>query len=316
MLFAVIGYSLPALGFGLMAGLRAWRSGDSLGQILGLFAFFNLVLIVVYPGRQVADLLWVLLPLWTLAATEISRYLFVPADEPRAAFGEAALMLLLLAFFALTLAKVALNEALPELYRPYLFVAGGVILLALAATVLIGFGWSRQAAANGLVWAFGLASVLLLLSASTRFQRSGPFSANDLWAPGPSAGDLSVLATNLHDLSFWDTGQPQALPVDVRTQSAALNWAVRNLPASSDLTAAPPLIITLATDPELAEADSYRGQSFALQAAPAWQNTPPNFFSWLLYRRPAVTTVQAILWANLSLFPDGAAVLDDSGVTP
>ncbi len=313
LLFSAIGYSLPALIFGLLGAFRAWREHDALGQALGVLAFITLALALIYPGRQVADLLWALIPLWALAATEVAHYLHIPVDEPRAVFGETGLMVLLLTFFIFTLAKVSLNEGLPEIVGPYLILAGGVLLLGALATVLIAFGWSRFAAANGLVWTIGLFSVLFLFSASARFQRNDYSSPNDLWAPGPAAGETGLLAKSLRDLSYWNTGQPSDLPVDLRVQSAALSWTLRDIPQNdpSVSVSAPTLIITLASEGQPAEAGSYRGQSFALQFSRSWSTLPPNFFSWLLYRNVPTVSEQAVLWANLNIFPDGATELQN-----
>jgi hypothetical protein len=313
LLFALLGYGLPALIFGGLGAINAWRRAEAAGKLLSLAALLSLGLLIVYPGRQVADLLWVLLPLWALAAMELSRYLFVPQAEPRAAWGQAALMLLLLSFLVLSVAKIALNEEVLELSRLYMFVAGGVIGLGLAVTVLIALGWSRQAALNGLVWALGLFFALMLLSASTRFARSTPQTANDLWAPGPAAGDLRSMASALQDLSFFNTGQPAQLSVDLRVDSAALAWLVRGLPATDEGTIAP-LILTLATDAEPSEAAAYRGQSFAIGATPGWGDLPAGLFSWWLYRDAPVVRQEAILWANLSLFPDGIEIAADGSL--
>jgi hypothetical protein len=312
-LFALIGYSFPALIFAVVGAIRAWTGRTPLGQALSVLAFIALALVLIYPGRQVADLLWALIPLWALAAMEVSRYLHIPVGEPRAAFGEAGLMILLLTFFVFMLAKVSLNEGLPDLVGPYLILAAGVLLLGVLATILIAFGWSRPAAANGLVWAVGLFSVLFLFSASARFQHNNPLTPNDLWAPGPSAGEIGLLAKSLRDLSYQNTGQPADLPVDLRLQSAALSWTLRDLPqnASTASSIAPVLIITLASDAQLAEADSYRGQSFALQFSRSWATIPPNFFSWLIYRKVPTVSEQAILWASVAIFPDGAIELQN-----
>jgi hypothetical protein len=313
LLFSLIGYSLPALIFGVIGAIRAWTGRYPLGQALSVLAFITLALALIYPGRQVADLLWGLIPLWALAAMEASRYLQVPVDEPRAAFGEAGLMILLLTFFVFTLAKVSLNEGLPDLVGPYLILAGGVLLLGALATVLIAFGWSRLAATSGLAWAVSLFSVLFLFSASVRFQHSDYSTPNDLWASGPAAGETGLLAKSLRDLSYWTTGQPAELSVDLRVQSAALSWTLRDLPQgiSSASVVAPALIITLASDAQPTEADTYRGQSFALQFSRSWATIPPNFFGWLLYRKVPTVPEQAILWASVAIFPDGATELQN-----
>jgi len=312
LLFALITYGFPALAFGLIAAAKAWRRRESSSQILSLWAFANLIILLIYPGRQVADLIWVVLPLWALAAMKIAHYVRMPAEEPRAAFGEAGLMLLLLAFLMFTLTKTTLTQSIPEIVGPYLFLAGGVVLLGVLATILVAFGWSRQAAASGLVWALGLFFLLVLLSDSTRPQRGDLLAANDLWAPGPAAGENAILANTLNGLSSRNTGQPLALPVDLRVESAALQWALRDLPqdsAQSPQDQAPPIIITLASGIPPAEIDSYRGQSFALQIERVWQPLPPNLISWLLYRQGPTLAQQAILWVNVNLFPDSGAGL-------
>lgn len=310
--FALVTYGLPALTFGLIAAGKAWSRREPAGQILSLWALANLIILLVYPGRQVADLLWVLLPLWALAAMEIGRYLRLPAEEPRAAFGEAGLMLLLLAFLIFTLAKTTTIGFVPELFSRYLFLAGGVLVLGALATILVVFGWSGRAAASGLVWALGFFFILALISDSTRPLRGDLLAANDLWAPGPAVGETGAIVNTVRDLSNRNTGQPQALPVDVRIDSAALQWALRELPAQasqSPTSAGPALIITLATDPEPVEINSYRGQSFTLYIERGWQPLPPNLFGWLLYRQGPTISQQAILWASVDLFPDFAASL-------
>jgi hypothetical protein len=318
-LFALVGYALPAVLFGVLGAVRAWTQDLPFGKSLSLFALFALLLVIIYPGRQVADLLWVLLPLWALAAQEISRYLFIPSEERSAAFGTMALNLLLGIFFYLMLAKLAPPNLVPEVFTLTLAYAGAVLLIGLIATTLIAFGWSRQAAGNGLVWALLILFSLSLISASSRFTRLTSTAANELWAPGSEAGQSSLLLTNLNLLSSRvEGGTLQAVPVALRTESAALQWAVRDWPQNSgETTASPDLFITLA-DAQPEEATTYRGQTFALNVQRAWADFPPNIFSWLLYRQAPTIKQEAVLWARADFFPDGVLLLQtesDSGET-
>src|SRR5690606_23832612 len=111
-----------------------------------------LALILLYPGRQVADLIWVLVPLWLLAASVIASSLQLPASEPQAAWGHFALMVVLLSFWVLSLARIPQLATLPEAVRPALFIAGGVVVLAAVVTLLVALGWSASAARYGLLW--------------------------------------------------------------------------------------------------------------------------------------------------------------------
>jgi hypothetical protein len=314
-LFILAGYAFPALIFGGLGIWQAWRRDEPVGRVLSLFAVFALTLILINPNRQAADLLWVVLPLWVLAAQTISVYLAAPQDEPVAAIGEAGLMLLLAAFLVPTLARAAdsgfLLAPLPENPLPGISSQGMIILFVLGiaglATALIALGWSRRAAAQGLVWAVAAVFVVFLLSASSRFSRQELTTANELWSPGPAAGQLGILRETLGDLSFWNEGQQASLPIELRSENPALLWALRDYDRA-DSAAVPALAITTAEGETPAEFAAYRGQSFALSVQRAWENWPPNFFAWLLFRQAPNQSQQLILWANTDLFADAGLV--------
>ncbi|MEX2143438.1 MAG: hypothetical protein WD740_02495 [Anaerolineales bacterium] len=299
-LFALLGYAFPAVVFGGLGALRAWRQVEPIGRMLSLFAGFVLLLIILNPSRQVADLVWVALPLWTLTAFEIVRFLRVPKEEPVAAIGEASLMLLLAAFLVPTLARIANQPGIAVYVNVALFVIG----IAALATALIALGWSRRSAFQGMVWALALISALFLLSASSRFSRIETTVANELWSPGSAAGQLGIMLITLGDLSYWAQGQPGALPVDVRADSAALRFALRNYDLAGTTSIVPALAITMAEAGSPAELSAYRGQSFALSTQRVWEGWPPNFFAWLLFRQAPITTTQSILWVDAELFAD------------
>jgi predicted membrane-bound mannosyltransferase len=71
---ALIVYQPLVLVFAIIAGIRAWREKSPLPRWLSLWALGSLILVLIYPGRQVSDLAWVLVPMWGLAGLEIARY--------------------------------------------------------------------------------------------------------------------------------------------------------------------------------------------------------------------------------------------------
>jgi hypothetical protein len=308
-LFALLGYGLPLLIFGGAAAIGAWQRNDLEGKLLSLFAVFALALVLIHPGRQVADLAWVLLPLAVLSAQQISRFLHAPQQEPAAAYGGLGLLLLLSTFFVFTLARTA-DEAqlilpitggtLPWI-APGLWVGLFVLLVAGVVVVLIALGWSVTASKQALVWTSALLFATFLLSASSRFMYAAPL-ANDFWSPGPAAGSLQLMQKTLNDISFWQQGQGNSVAVDLRRESAALQWALRDLPAF-EATGTPSLAVT-SGEAQPQEFASYRGQSFALSSQPAWAGWPPNYFAWLLFRKAPVQTEQVILWVSPDIFLD------------
>lgn len=322
--FALLGYGFPILIFGILGAIRAWRSNDEMGRLFSYFTLFALALLAINPNRQVADLAWVLLPLAVLSATFIACYLHLPEEEPSAAYGEALLMLLLAAFLGFSLARAA-GEGYVAYFEPGpllpTFSPSGVVAVAVAAlgalvTVLVGLGWSVRSAAQGLIWAIALVFALFSISASTRYTRVDLNAANELWAPGPAAGDLHLMEDTLQDLSFWDQGQMAAVPVDIREESAALRWALRDY--DTKVSGISDVAITMATEQAATEFAAYRGQSFALSVSRAWQGWPGNFFGWLFFRQAPTQAQSIILWVNAGLFPGDGLGLEPAteGASP
>ena len=304
---ALVGYAFPALVFGVVSGVNVWRKNHSVGKVVSLFAVFSLLLVLVNPGRQVADLLWVVLPLWVLAALQISGYISLPQKDLSVALGEAGLMLMLGVFFGIALSKLASN------FPDFALVAGATFLLAILATILIAFGWSKVGAERGFVWALLLFSVLFMLSASGRYLHVETTDANDLWTPGPAAGSDRLVEDSLRDLSVLKQGLANDLAIESRVDTSAIAWELRDLQVTdSSGSSNPPLIIT-AADVQPEEFAAYRGQSFAIQVERAWSGWPPNFFAWLFYRQAPTQTEQIILWARTDLFPDAQSI---SGTIP
>ncbi|MCW5876621.1 MAG: hypothetical protein KIS85_07030, partial [Anaerolineales bacterium] len=175
-LFALLGYGLPALGFGL---LHLLRRRDSVTLPAAAFAAAALLLVLLHPQRQVADLAWVLLPLWGLAAAEISLHLRAPVEEPWATYGQFGLISLFSIFLAILLAQTSSGTYLlffePGRLLPVVNTQLGlalmVLLVAAAASLLIGLGWSGRAAIQGLAWSLSLTACLCLLAAGSRYGR-------------------------------------------------------------------------------------------------------------------------------------------------
>jgi hypothetical protein len=90
-------YEPLALLLGLVTILRAWIGKDQISRWLSLWFITALVLMLLYPGRQIADIVWALIPLWGLAAMELA-YQFKTNERDRIpALGQAALSIILFA---------------------------------------------------------------------------------------------------------------------------------------------------------------------------------------------------------------------------
>jgi hypothetical protein len=283
----------------MMAGLSIWA----------LVAF---LLPWLYVGRQVGDLAWVLIPLWALAAIEISHLLLT--DDDRITRLVAAGLALLLSVFAiigwinlLSIARYQVNVVI------YWGIIIGAFLLGLIAVFLVIAGWSIKAAKLGVVLSFCVLFGLQLISTTWGMAIVRQNGAQDLWNIPPTTGQVDLLKQTLTDLSSWNTGLRDQLEVIVLADSSALKWALRDFPnaryeTTLSSTESPPVVITLngAEVPSLSK--QYRGQDFVWRLYPGWQGVfPPDFINWLAFRQVPLAQDQIILWARTDVFPGGGS---------
>jgi len=317
---ALLIYQTLALVFGLAAAVRGWIAARSglrgayLAQLLSLWALVTLLLASIYPARQVADLVWTLIPLWALAALEISRHLPAREDMPTrlVALGLAGLVLLLMVISWVNLLTLVRLNGNPLLYGA---VIAGALLMAGIAALLVAMGWSYPAARMGFAWGLLFGLSLGLFSATLGLSQFRPNSVRELWSTSPVAGQVSELEDTLSSLSDWKTGFSDQIDIVVTADSSILRWVLRNDPnvtyaSSPDAVASPAIVITWKDQESPALAEAYRGQDLVLQWYPGWLRALPSpLLRWLTYRQALVAQVQIVLWARADIFPGGAIEL-------
>jgi hypothetical protein len=266
---------------------------------------------LLYAGRQVGDMAWALVPLWALAATEISRAL--SPGEDRATYLVAGGLLLLLFVLAVVgwfnLLDIGRYQVNVLMYWAIIF---GAVILGFIAVLLVAAAWSSSAARLGVVWSLCVVLGLLLFSSSWRMSVWNQNGAQELWPIPATAGQADLLGKTLSDLSSWNTGLRGQLEIVSLVDSPSLRWALRHFPnarfeTSLSSSESPPVVFTL-KDKELPGlAENYRGQDFVWRLYPGWQGTfPPNFVTWLAFRQAPLGQEQVILWARDDTFPGGS----------
>jgi len=306
LIFAIIGTA--------RAWFENWDDQHPRQALMGLsiWAIVGFLLPLLYAGRQVGDMAWALIPLWALAAIEISRSLLADEDSitrwVAAGLGLLLLVLVVVGWMnILLIARYQVNVVI------YWAIAIGAFLLGLIALLLVIAGWSAKAAKLGVVWALCIVLVLQLISNTWGMAIVRQNGTQELWAHPPATGQADLLLATLTDLSSWNTGLRDQLEIVVLTDSPALKWTLRYYPntrfeTTLASTESPLVVITLkgAEEPQLAE--KYRGQDFVWRLYPGWQDIfPPDFFNWLAFRQAPLGQDQIILWARADIFPGGSS---------
>ena len=152
------------LVFGVVGAVLAFRRGSRFGQWLFWFFLVALVFGVIYSGRTLFDVIWMVAPLAGLAAwavVEIIRGAWAAEERPMVAV-QIGVTAALLGFAALNFAmfaeQVRLNPNIQQsgftfsgvtLNAPattYVYLALIAIVLTLVVAYLMGMGWSPRAA--------------------------------------------------------------------------------------------------------------------------------------------------------------------------
>jgi len=309
LLLSLLVYQPLALGLSLLALARALLSGGRRVWFLAIWFAFALLLALLLPSRQFSNLGWCLLPLWSLAALELTRRTRVPRANRLEVSGVALLVVLILAFVWFDFAGLALTPipSADASIRLGLMV-GSLALLALTL-FLVAAGWSTRSATFGSIWgltaAFGIYTIAGGLGAAGL--RAG--SSAELWWPPDQPAQVELLESTVSDLSNWSTGNDLGLPVLIfDVDSPALEWALRmhrpTLTQALDLTGSPPIVITpLQADVSLSAA--YRGQDFGWRQNALWETAGlQSWITWIALRRMPTGGEQIILWARDDLFLD------------
>lgn len=308
-LFIALGvYQLLGILFAVIAIVRGWWNAGRRIIRLSLWMLVALLLAVFYPAHQTADLVWMLIPFWTLAALELSRHLeFVREDRAETA-GVAIFTILLLAFAwmdvnALYWTPVPSSQGS---VRIMLFV--GALILLVISVVLVAFGWSERVARVGAAW--GAALMLGLYTLGAAWGATGLRNANaiELWDSSPRIAQADLLSQTADETSEWATGHAHDLAVTVfGVDFPSLLWSLRNhnpqVVIALDPASSPALIVTSPRD-DLGLAAAYRGQDFAWRQTPSWDLFPSYYLRWLTYRELPSSSENIVLWVRNDLFID------------
>jgi hypothetical protein len=319
---ALLVYQPLIILFGLLGAVRSWRGSRRqalLGKWFSLWAVSALVLSLIFPGRQVWDLGWALVPLLGLAAIEITHLLTLrpPVHSRWISVTQAVFVLSLLSFSWIQLSAagtVRTYEIYPDLPTYLLLILGAFIMIVLT-TLLVGLGWSWTTTRLGFMWGLGAALLLYMISALWGSAHLRMNRVVELWNPLPGVGQAHLLGATLNDLSSWRTGYTHQLDVMSLAPSPSLQWYlldwetrfVRDIPVGE----LPSAIITFEGHENPALAAAYRGQSFVWTEVPAWTGVlPQNWPRWITNRDAPLLDTRVILWVRSDIFPGGTIEAD------
>jgi hypothetical protein len=327
---ALIVFQPLALLFGIL-GIGRWlvmpKTIETKRQKIFHIALFwllaNFVIIVIYPSRQVSDLVWILTPLWLIAAYALEEA--IPEQKPNiVTLFHATLLLVLTALFWLTLVSTRQLSGAGALSAIGIQIALllGILALGVLTTILVALGWSVEISRYGLVMGaivIGGGYLISVLWGASQLRSNQP---SELWSPLPATGQADLMQKTLQDLSNWTTGLSGTIEIISVVDNPSLRWILRNFPNAHFSSALPkgdmpPIILTPVEQESPAWAATYRGQDFVWRTWPGWAGAlPGDIIGWLTFRQAPVQNEKVILWARADQFPGGTLGTGDTETTP
>jgi hypothetical protein len=316
MLLVFFAYEPLGIFIGALAIIRGFRTKSEYINRLSIWLAVSLLLGIFY--RQAAEFVWVIIPLLTLTAVELSRSINIHAEE-RVEVGVVVMaVLILLIYIWFNISNIAVNPytqipaVMPifgEVQNPRYIILYGASAILIVCIMMVAFGWSPRTARLGTVWSFTI--FLSVYTLATAWGTSGLRNPTgvELWSPDPKPLHADLLLASVNDISEFSLGHINSQPVTIMgINSPALEWVLRNhavdVVSTLDPQVAPPLVITSPMD-NLNLPSAYRGQDFTWRQEPLWdQIRNADWWSWLVYRQLPRENQIIVLWARDDLFPD------------
>ncbi len=305
---ALPAYEILPLAFGVGGLVRAILKRQVLDLRLGVWALAALLLGLVYPGRQTGDLVWMILPLWALAALELGRQLDFEDVNPWEVAGTFTAVVAFVVFGWLNLASLTNMQWGTEDVTTRIWLLAAVILLIVLSLLLVGTGWSIRVARLGGVWAGLVVLALFTIGMATGAGGLRQPLTVELWQPEPRTGRVDIIVKVASQISDLNRGVADQLPLTIlNVKSPALEWAFRawQVQEVTQLApdASPALIISSSSD--LSQSAQYRGEPLVLHEEAAWyQATPMDWVKWFVYRQMPLTQDKVVLWVRDDLMLD------------
>ena len=311
-------YVPVALIFGAVGLVRGIKNHDPITNILGIMAGVFFLLALAYPAHKTSELIWMMVPVWGLAAIELSRHLEIDLVKKPEIAVAGMITFTFMVFVWLDLVSISSSFYDPVILQKRLFLLLGALLILILSMFLVAALWDDRVAKLGIVWGGALALLLYTVSASFNAAGFRVLYSAELWQPAGQFVQAGLLEKTVKELSVWRRGQTKSLTITATNDlnSPGLQWLLRDWHVEQvdalSIDTSPDLVI-LPQGVELKISSAYRGQDFVLSSKPVWDGLPlDGWLRWIAYRKIPEQTEIVVLWARNELFLDSGAELDSS----
>ncbi|MBA4384286.1 MAG: hypothetical protein C0410_06090 [Anaerolinea sp.] len=302
----------PALILGLWGLINGLKDQSTISRLLGLWWVIGLLLAIITPSHDALEIAMVNLPLYVLTAMQVSR--LFEGLLIRSSFvliAETVVTISLLLFSTLNFLNminfppgdtITMRNRLIGTFLP--------LVLWIAFTILLTWGWDSISSKSGIVIGLGLLLGALLVGCGWKAASLGSRPENELLAnSGYIVGQNELLQT-VTDISLWNNGQMNRIDIElVGLNYPSVTWAFRNFDKTTSVAAFPvsnsPSIVVSGLDAIIQTQNLYRGQMIGWTVQPDYSQAKwQDWVKWFYNRQIPQKKTSILLWVRNDLFKD------------
>jgi hypothetical protein len=274
-----------------------------------------LFLVLVYPGRQTRDLIWVMVPLWGLAGLALGP-IFRPLKSKSAVWILAFIILILMSLMWVSFLGLAIRGGGQKGALLQWGMIAAALILGLLSVSLVTSEWSRDVGKQGLVIGLYTALGLYLLSSTISAAYLRADDPRSMWLPGPGSGQIPLIIETLEEISVYHTGREDSIEIVVDSDlSTSLKWALRafahvRYDRYTDDVDRPPVLITDQEVDTTSLSQDYLGQDLVYHTTPGWSGAlPGDWMKWLAFQEGELEKEHILVWVRKDVYP-GVDLMD------
>jgi hypothetical protein len=315
-LFGLTSAYICLLIFGIIGSRRipaSWR------EFIWQWVLIVFILVSVFPNRQLADYIWLILPLYYPAAKFLSE-LRLKSEEDKFIVIGSAIALGMLLIFALYSLMHFIN-ATPFAFEneeavKYLITSIVAFLVFNLVIVIIGWGWSNTLSHDLLVYILVGGLLVTYFVPAMRSTGFGAKPQNLMWVRTSYFEDADLFNRTITLLDQNRMEKKEALAIQLQgVDTDSLKWELRNYRVSminpefgSEVEMADVILSNNELSPQVTE--NRMGQDLILTRMPGWSiMSNREYFFWMLDQRPVYNDQYCIVWA--SLYEGSLEVIND-----
>lgn len=308
-LFGMLGYELGLVFFAVLGAVYFLKNNQTI-KIITLWITLWLVWILIFPGKEVFDLIFIIPPLAYLAGLQIQNMVKQSGEGAKGSLLLGVVLLGILAYLTQIIFRmggIGDNENLLLKILPIAI----PIIMAMILTLLVSWERSLSTALHGIYWALG--TFLVILSVFSLFRITSPQSDQEIWKMPGRIQEEKAIFSFIQNVDEWRKSHTKPLTIVAPSERYVWRWAFRDRLNVSYISGEydgfnPDVVIAFNTL-GFNESNAYRGRAFLVDQRIAWELlSPPEWFDWMFSRSLPEAVIQkqeAILWVRNDILPEG-----------